>query len=324
MKNGMLRIGFIGAGDISILHGAAVNRLENAELAGLWNRTPARAQERAKELGCKVYESVESLVQDPEIDAVFVLTNLETHLEYCEMALAAKKHVLVEKPVAETVGKVERIRDLAAEAGVVCMPGHNMIYEESLERSHRLIQEGEIGRLVSVYVMYNIHHPEFVAERYPGVVRQILTHNLYTMMYLGGRPKRAHAFKASLHYEKLTREDLAMVNLELENGALAHISASFAADDLSADPWTFMVKAIGTSGTVRYSYQDWVEAKQGIVHSRTYTAYAGSIFNEGRVFVETVLAKGRPRSTMDDAVAAQRTIEAIERSIETGMAQDID
>jgi len=194
----MLKIGFIGAGDISILHGAAVNRLDNAELVGLWNRTPARAQERAKELGCKVYESAESLVQDPEIDAVFVLTNLETHLEYCEMALAAKKHVLVEKPVAETVEKVERIRDLAAKAKVVCMPGHNMIYEESLQRSHRLIQEGEIGRLVSVYVMYNIHHPEFVAERYPGVVRQILTHNLYTMMYLGGRPKRAQAFKASL------------------------------------------------------------------------------------------------------------------------------
>ena len=95
-----IRVGFIGAGDISILHGEAIKRLEDAELAGLWNRTESRAKERAGQLDCRVYPTAEELVSDPTIDAVFVLTNLETHLEYCELALKAGKHVLVEKPLA--------------------------------------------------------------------------------------------------------------------------------------------------------------------------------------------------------------------------------
>mgnify|MGYP000309142916 CR=1 FL=1 len=81
--------------------------------------------------------------------------------------------------------------------------------------------------------------------------------------------------KAMRHYEQITKEDLAMVLLDLECGGIAHLCASFAADDLSADPWTFMVKVIGTAGTTRYTYQDWVEAKKGISHSRVYTAYIG-------------------------------------------------
>ena len=59
--------------------------------------------------------------------------------------------------------------------------------------------------------------------------------------------------KATLHYKELPQEDIAMVNLAMENGALAHFCASFAADDHSADPWTMMVKVIGTAGSTRYS-----------------------------------------------------------------------
>ena len=112
--------------------------------------------------------------------------------------------------------------------------------------------------------MYNIHHSEERASTLPGMVRHILSHNIYTMMYLVGRPVHATAMKAMRHYEQITKEDLAMVLLDLECGGIAHLCASFAADDLSADPWTFMVKVIGTPGTTRYTYQDWVEAKKGI------------------------------------------------------------
>jgi predicted dehydrogenase len=117
------------------------------------------------------------------------------------------------------------------------------------------------------------------------------------------------------HYEKLTKEDLAMVLVDLECGGIAHLCASFAADDLSADPWTFMVKVIGTAGTTRYTYQDWVEAKRGISHSRLFTAYQGTITNEDRYFVNVCLKGGQPLSTMDDAVWAQRVIEAVEKSL---------
>ena len=99
--------------------------------------------------------------------------------------------------------------------------------------------------------------------------------------------------KATLHYKEYTEEDIAMVQMRLENGALAHFCASFAADDHAADPWTVMVKVIGTAGSTRYSYRDHVEIKPGLVHSQTYTAYQGSITNEVRHFLVDCLRRGR-------------------------------
>lgn len=308
-------IGFIGAGEISILHARAVQVLPGARLVGLWNRTTERAVERARLYGCRRYETPEDLVTDPEIDAVFVLTDLDTHLRYTRLALEHGKHVLVEKPLAATVAEVEEMKATAERCGLVCVPGHNMIHEDSLARARAMIQNGDLGQIVSCYVMYNIHHSEERASTLPGMVRHILTHNIYTMMYLVGRPTRVAAMKAIRHYEQITKEDLAMVLVDLECGGIAHLCASFAADDLSADPWTFMVKVIGTAGTTRYTYQDWVEARRGISHSRLYTAYQGTISNEDRHFVEVCLKGGQPLSTMDDAIWSQKTVEAVEKSL---------
>src|SRR5213076_3623982 len=71
-------VGFLGAGDISILHARAVARCPGAKLVGLWNRGQDRAKQRASEFGCQTYESPEAMVRDPAVQAVFVLTNLET------------------------------------------------------------------------------------------------------------------------------------------------------------------------------------------------------------------------------------------------------
>jgi predicted dehydrogenase len=316
-------IGFIGAGEISILHAKAVKQIPGARLVGLWNRTPERAIQRAEAYGCKRYETPEELVADPAIQAAFVLTDLDTHLEYARLAMQHGKHVLVEKPLAATVADVEEMKAIAERQGVVIVPGFNMVHEASLARAHAMIRNGDIGKIVSCYVMYNIQHSEERASTLPGMVRHILTHNIYTMMYLVGRPTRVSAMKAMRHYEQLTREDLAMAIVELECGGIAHLCASFAADDLSADPWTFMVKVIGTAGTTRYTYQDWVEAKKGISHSRVYTAYQETITNEDRYFVDVCLKGGAPLCDMNDAIIVQKTIEAVEKSISESMTVPI-
>jgi predicted dehydrogenase len=311
-----LGVGFIGAGDISVLHAAAVKKCPGTKLVGLWNRNQDRAKQRATEFGCKNFATPEDLAKDSAIDAVFVLTNLETHLEYTKLALAAGKHALVEKPVGVSVGEIEQMRDAAAAKKLVCMPGHNYIYESSMMRTRELVENGDLGKITSAYVMYNIHHPEEVAKRYPGVVRQILTHHSYILLYLVGKPVELCAMKATLHYKEYTEEDIAMVQMRLDSGALAHFCASFAADDHAADPWTVMVKVIGTAGSTRYSYRDHVEIKPGLVHSQTYTAYQGSITNEVRYFLVDCLRMGaKPPSTLDDAITAQKMIEAAEKSI---------
>jgi predicted dehydrogenase len=317
-------VGFIGAGEVSILHAKAIQAIPEARLVGLWNLDPEQGEERAKIYNCKRYATPEELTKDPEIEAVFVLTNLETHLQFTKLALVNGKHVLVEKPVAAAVADIVEMKDIADRNGLVCVPGHNMIHDESLARSRAMIQNGDIGKIVSCYVMYNIQHSEERASTLPGMVRHILTHNIYTMMYLVGRPTRVSAMTAIRHYENLQKEDLAMVLLELENGGIAHLCASFAADDLSSDPWTFMVKVIGTNGTTCYSYQDCVESKRGISHSRSYTAYQASITNEDRYFITNCLKGVAPLSSLEDAIWAQKVVEAAEVSITESRIVAID
>jgi len=317
-------IGFIGAGEVSVMHSRGIANIPYAKVVGLWNRTQSTAERRAKEENCKLYATPAELVADPEIDAVFIMTNLETHLEYAKLCMEAGKHVLVEKPLCATVADVEEMKAIAEKTGLVCMPGHNMIHEEGIFRAREMIQRGDIGDIVSCYVMYNIQHSEERASTLPGTTRHILTHNLYTMMFLAGRPKRVTGFQANRHYENLDQEDITMVLLELENGAIAHLCASFAADDLSTAPWTFTVKVIGTKGTTHYTYNDWACAGAGLSHSKTYNAYQETLSNEVRFFIEKCIINGeQPPSTLDDGIWAQKTTEAVEKSIAEGITVDV-
>ncbi|MBF0277070.1 MAG: Gfo/Idh/MocA family oxidoreductase [SAR324 cluster bacterium] len=315
----MINVGFIGAGDISYLHGEALQRCANAQLRGLWSVDPGLAKEKCKLFSCQNFNSAEALVNDPQIDVVFILTNMETHHDYAILAMEAGKHVLVEKPIASSCAEIESMKAAAQKQNVIFAPGHNYIHEESLIRTRELIETGKLGDLTAIYIMYHIHHPEEVAMRYPGVIRQILTHHSYILLYLAGVPESLSAMKTVVHYKEFTGEDIAMVNFKMKNGALAHFSANFAADDHSNDPWTFVVKVIGTKGATRFSYRDWVENKPAEVHSQTYSAYPYSVINEDRFFIEECIQKGTPPlSTIDDALICQKIVEASELSAAEG------
>lgn len=311
----MTKIGFIGAGDISLLHAEGVKEAHGAELVGVWNRTRDRAEEKASLFGCGVFDTPEALVD--AADVVYVLTNMETHHEYAMMAIEHGKHVLVEKPTAVTIEEIREIKAAAEAKGVKVAPVHNYIYEPSVMRTKDLIESGKLGDLVAVYVLYNIHHPEEVAARYPGVIRQILTHHAYCMLYAVGEPDFLSCMKATVNDGSVPQENIAMVNMRMKNGALSHLCASFAADDHAGDPWTFMIKVIGTKGATRYSYRDWVENTPAVVHSQTYSAYPYTIRETGKYFIEEVVGQGKePLSTLDDAVSCMKIIEACETSVE--------
>ncbi len=319
-----IRIGFLGAGDVANLHAEAVDNLPGAELKGLWNRTFEKGRIKAAQYGCKTYKTEDELLNDPEIDAVFILTNMETHCEYTIRAAQAGKHILVEKPAASSIEELQKMQKAVAEAGVQCMPVHNYIYEAGVERIKAMLESGRLGALTQFYMMYNIHHAEEVRTRYPGVIRQILTHHSYTMLYLAGRPTALSCLKSTIDGTIAPQENLAMVNMQMANGALSHLCASFANDDHAGDPWTCIIKAIGTKGSARYSYRDWVINERNGAHSQTYYCYPESIKNTAAHFIDRVLRRGEaPLSSLADAITCQRIIEACEQSVEEGRHMDL-
>lgn len=313
-------IGLIGAGDIADLHAEAINGLPGAKLLGLWNRTAEKGRKKAKQFGCSVYATVDEMLLDAKVDAVFVLTNMETHCEYTIKAARAGKHILVEKPAASNIQELERMQKAVKEAGVKCMPVHNYIYESGILRTKSMIQNGSLGDITQFYMMYNIHHADDIRVRYPGVIRQILTHHCYTMLYLSGKPKTISCLKHTVDSTIAPQENVAMANIQMENGVLSHLSASFANDDHAGDPWTCIIKVIGTKGSTRYSYRDWVINERKGAHSQTYYSYPESIKNTATHFINKVLRSGEePLSTLEDAISCQRIIEACEHSEKEGI-----
>jgi predicted dehydrogenase len=310
----MIKVGFIGAGDIAYLHGEGVIQAAGAELTGIWNRTPAKAEEKADLFNCRVFESPEKLIQ--AVDVVYILTNMETHHAYAKQAIDAGKHVLVEKPTAVTISEIQDLREAARKKSVQVAPVHNYIYEPSILRAKEMINSGKLGDIVSLYVLYNIHHPEEVAGRYPGVIRQILTHHAYCSLYLVGEPELVSCMKSTVNDGSVPQENIAMVTMKMKNQTMSHLCASFASDDHAGDPWTFMIKIIGTKGATRYSYRDWVENTPAVVHSQTYSAYPYTIRETGKHFLEKVIGLGeQPLSTLDDAITCMKMIEACETSV---------
>lgn len=315
-----IKIGFIGAGDIADLHAEAIQSLAGAKLVGLWNRTSEKGVLKAKKFGCKTYESVETLLNDSEIDTVFILTNMETHCEYTIMAAEAGKHILVEKPAASTIEELGRMQKAVQDAGVQCMPVHNYIYEDGIRRTKSMITNGKLGTITQFYMMYNIHHSDEIRARYPGVIRQILTHHSYTMLYLAGSPATVSCMKFTVDDTLAPQENVAMATIKMKNGTLSHLCASFANDDHSGDPWTCIIKVIGTKGSTRYSYRDWVINERNGAHSQTYQCYQESIKNTTTHFINNVVRLGEaPLSSLEDSIICQHIIEACEQSERDGL-----
>jgi predicted dehydrogenase len=309
------RIAMIGAGIVSELYIKAFERGVAARFAGVFDPAHDRAASCAARLAGRVYRSRDELLADDEVDAVLVLSPNFAHFDDALAALAAGKHVLIEKPIADSRAQTEQLEKAAEAASRVCMPAHNYIYMEPVIRMRRLIAEGRFGTLASIWMLYNIFHSEELARRYGGVLREVAVHHAYALIFLAGRPLRVSAHKSRVHYETLGAEDQAMLTCEMPNGALANLWVSFASSDHTSDPWTVLYKILGSRGGSSFSWNDAMFEDEG-GPAWGMANYVDSFHTELAHFVSCVVAGGQPLSTLRDARDALAIIDAAERSID--------
>lgn len=309
-------VAFVGAGIVAEMHGRGVSASTSARFTGVFDVNAGKAAAIANRFGGRQYESLEHLVGDPEVRGVHVLTPLEDHVSTAVAAMRAGKHVLLEKPVATSQEEIRTLQKVAEEQGRICMPAHNYIYVPSLRRAKRLIESGKLGKIASLWVLYNVFHSEEVAAIYGGVLRAVCMHHAYSVLYLLGRPKRVACLTSSIHYERLACEDQVMIACEMPNGAIANLWCSFAANDPTNDPWTVIYKVLGTKGGLNYS---WNEAQ---FEDNGGPAWGLPCYEEGFIeeidfFIEECIVGGKPPlSTTDDAADALAILEAAQRAAE--------
>ncbi len=151
-----LKWGFIGCGEVTELKsGPAFGSVEGSMVWAVMSRTEQRARSYAERHGVrKWYTDAQKLIDDPEVNAVYVATPPSSHATFAIMAMKAGKPVYVEKPLAANYEDCARINRVSEQTGVPCFVAYYRRYLPYFTRVKSILDSGVIGRLQNVQIRF--------------------------------------------------------------------------------------------------------------------------------------------------------------------------
>jgi predicted dehydrogenase len=307
----------IGAGRVAEVHYQAIKDIPEIELVGIYDTNKLLMARRVKEWSLKGYNSVEELLFDITIDAVLILTHVDSHIDLAHQSISAGKHVFIEKPVSTDSSQIRELKLYADSNHRVIMPGHNYAYIPEFARMKKLVLNGSLGKVRAVFVNYLIKHPEEVVKDYLGVLDEVMIHHTYLITALLGAPHRIIAGLSETGWIHHPVEDQAWMTFDYGQ-TTAHAFCSFAIDDISSSPWTFLIKVVGTEGTAVVDWRTSVFTRPLGTLPIAIVQYEESYANELRVFESAVKDKGQLISTLEDAALAADILKAAQLSAKSG------
>ncbi|KAF5735377.1 Oxidoreductase family protein [Tripterygium wilfordii] len=160
MAQAPIRFGIMGCAEIARKVSRAITLAPNATLAAVASRSAEKAEKFASAnnfpLNAKIYGSYESLLDDPDIDAVYVPLPTSLHLKWAVLAAQKKKHVLLEKPVALNVAEFDKIVEACEANGVQLMDGTMWIHHPRTAKMREFVNDVErFGSLKSVHACFS-------------------------------------------------------------------------------------------------------------------------------------------------------------------------
>ena len=152
----MLHWGFIGCGDVvERKSGPAFSLVEGSDVVAVMSRTKERAQSYALRHGIKRwYTDATELINDPDVDAVYIATPPSSHPIYAIMAMNAGKPVYIEKPLAASYDDCARINHVSRMTGVPCYVAYYRRYLPYFLKVRELLQSGAIGKVQGIQIRY--------------------------------------------------------------------------------------------------------------------------------------------------------------------------
>ena len=281
-----LKIGIIGVGRLGYEHACNIaNRVPGSELVAICDGNFDRAKQVAEELGVDaVYSDPKALCNDPNVEAVAVITNTASHVEMIGYAMDAGKHVFCEKPLAETVEKCkEAEKIIEAHPDLIFMLGFMRRYDHSYRIAKKKMEAGDIGDVILVrcYSQDPISIIEGTLEYAPrsgGQFIDMSIHDIDLIRWLtGSEPKNLWAIGGCYEfkqYKDWDDGDNVSCLMQCENDAMAFFFAGRAAAHgshveteivgtrgtlrIAGIPTDSMVEVMSSHGVCRECYQDFI------------------------------------------------------------------
>ena len=143
-----MKVGIIGAGNISRRYTQGLQRFSSVELVGCADLVQELADRLAEESGIRAYSSIDELLTDPSIEVVVNITPPTAHREVTLAALAAGKHVYVEKPITLEVDEAVELQQVAARAGLQLGSAPDTFFGSAGQTARSVLDRGIIGDVV--------------------------------------------------------------------------------------------------------------------------------------------------------------------------------
>ncbi len=208
----------------------------HAELIGVTDRVASR-RDAAARLGLRWYDSVEAVLRDPDIEAVFIATNNLSHAPLAQQAIRAGRHCLIEKPITTTLNDAVTVQRLARERRVSLAVDHMMTENVYNRRARELICQGAIGDVNNVSLHMEFYYgstPEEAAswrcadpKEIGGPIGDVGSHCLYIAEFLLGSEVAALSCVYSPRTLDIAVENGAFVQFRLRNGAQGTARVAF-------------------------------------------------------------------------------------------------
>ena len=200
-----VRWGLIGASTIARQFMIGAIRAEGGDVAAVMSSSADRAAAYARENGIPAALSSLDAILAADIDAVYISTTNELHLEQALAAARAGKHVLCEKPLALNSADAREIVAACRQAGVVMGTNHHLRNAGSHRAMREAIEAGRIGKPIAARVFHSVYLPENLQgwritkpEAGGGVVLDITVHDADTLRFvLSDDPVEVSAFTQS-------------------------------------------------------------------------------------------------------------------------------
>lgn len=274
------------------------------------------------------------LLADPMVDAIIVAAPASAHFDLAKAALAAGKHVLVEKPLANKSAEAEELVDLAERRGKVLMVGHILEYHPATMRLKSMMDEGEVGK---VQYLYLIRTNLGRIRTDVNVMWDLAPHDLSIVHYLlGSTPTRVSAKGQS--YVLPGIEDVVFMLLEFENKVIASIHVSWldpekirrvtvigdkkmaVFDDLQAlEKIRVLDRGVDYNPSTEREFSDFGSFQLSYRYGDIWAPnvqLAEPLRNQCTHFIESIIDGAKPRTDGINGLKVVKVLEAAQRSLQ--------
>lgn len=315
-----LRVGLLSAAHVHA-YGLAHNirASAGAELAGLWDDDSERGQKASTELRIPFESDRAAFLGN--VDAVVICSENTKHAEHVELAAAAGKAILCEKPVAVSADHAERIRIAVEQSGVPFMTAFPCPFSPAFEQFQSRIHDGAIGKVVGWNTTNQGTCPFgwFVQPELSGggALVDHVVHVLDLLRRLTkSEPVWVQAFTGNGMYGQAW-DDIAAVTVGFGDGSFATIDSSWS--KVGYKTWgNVKLKAVGTAGTAEADL--FGQGPDLFVDCRHHHLGGGSDLNQLMVqdFIDAVTQNRSPRASLEDGLAASRVVVGATESVRQG------